>query len=117
MSIPGSERPLNFVLVHGAWHGGWCWKRVSPLLRELGHEVFTPTLTGLGERQHLMSACAQSQELSSQEASGVGDEFTPILGIRMRGFPGNPPETRDAISPQLGRLLQDVAAWCIRQCC
>src|SRR6478736_2788424 len=44
MSIPRSERPLNFVLVHGAWHGGWCWKRVSPLLRELGHEVFTPTL-------------------------------------------------------------------------
>src|SRR5678809_1593828 len=45
----------TFVLVHGAWHGGWCWKRVSPLLRALGHEVFTPTLTGLGERQHLMS--------------------------------------------------------------
>jgi pimeloyl-ACP methyl ester carboxylesterase len=56
MSIPASEHSLNFVLVHGAWHGGWCWKRVSPLLRALGHEVFTPTLTGLGERQHLMSA-------------------------------------------------------------
>ena len=55
MSIPASEHSLNFVLVHGAWHGGWCWKRVSPLLRVLGHEVFTPTLTGLGERQHLMS--------------------------------------------------------------
>src|SRR6185312_289139 len=55
MSIPASEHSLNFVLVHGAWHGGWCWKRVSPLLRALGHEVFTPTLTGLGERQHLMS--------------------------------------------------------------
>lgn len=48
--------PRSFVLVHGAWHGGWCWKRVSGLLRALGHEVFTPTLTGLGERQHLMSA-------------------------------------------------------------
>ena len=45
----------NYVLVHGAWHGGWCWKRVSPLLRAAGHEVFTPTLTGLGERAHLIS--------------------------------------------------------------
>ncbi len=45
----------DYVLVHGAWHGGWCWGRVTPLLRAAGHEVFTPTLTGLGERRHLMS--------------------------------------------------------------
>jgi pimeloyl-ACP methyl ester carboxylesterase len=43
----------TFVLVHGAWHGGWCWRKVTPLLRAAGHEVFTPTLTGLGERAHL----------------------------------------------------------------
>lgn len=42
-----------FVLVHGMWHGGWCWKKVMPILRAAGHEVFTPTLTGLGERAHL----------------------------------------------------------------
>ncbi len=42
-----------FVLVHGAWHGGWCWRFVAPLLRRAGHEVFTPSLTGLGERAHL----------------------------------------------------------------
>jgi pimeloyl-ACP methyl ester carboxylesterase len=41
-----------FVLVHGAWHGGWCWARVARLLRNAGHEVFTPTLTGLAERAH-----------------------------------------------------------------
>lgn len=46
----------RFVLVHGAWHGGWCWRRVAKLLRAAGHEVFTPTLTGLGERSHLLSA-------------------------------------------------------------
>jgi pimeloyl-ACP methyl ester carboxylesterase len=45
----------TFVLVHGAWHGGWCWSRVSKILRAEGHEVFTPTLTGLGERSHLLS--------------------------------------------------------------
>ena len=43
----------TFVLVHGAWHGGWCWKKVAPLLRRAGSEVYTPTLTGMGERSHL----------------------------------------------------------------
>lgn len=46
----------TFVLVHGAWHGGWCWCRVAERLRRDGHAVFTPTLTGLGERSHLLSA-------------------------------------------------------------
>lgn len=46
----------TYVLVHGAWHGGWCWRRVTPLLQAAGHAVFTPTLTGLGERVHLASA-------------------------------------------------------------
>jgi pimeloyl-ACP methyl ester carboxylesterase len=48
--------PKTFVLVHGAWHGGWCWRRVSDLLERQGHKVFAPTLTGLGERSHLMRA-------------------------------------------------------------
>jgi len=47
--------PQTFVLVHGAWHGGWCWRRVANLLQKRGHKVFTPTLTGVGERSHLMS--------------------------------------------------------------
>jgi pimeloyl-ACP methyl ester carboxylesterase len=45
----------SFVLVHGAWHGSWCWKRVRKGLQAQGHEVFTPTLTGVGERSHLLS--------------------------------------------------------------
>jgi pimeloyl-ACP methyl ester carboxylesterase len=45
----------TFVLVHGAWHGGWCWRRVTDLLERKGHKAFAPTLTGLGERSHLMS--------------------------------------------------------------
>ncbi len=46
----------TYVIVHGAWGGGWAWRRsVGALLREAGHEVFTPTLTGLGERAHLAS--------------------------------------------------------------
>ncbi|MGN6573236.1 MAG: alpha/beta fold hydrolase, partial [Pseudolabrys sp.] len=46
----------TFVLVHGAWSGGWCYHKVAALLRARGHTVFTPTLTGQGERTHLLSA-------------------------------------------------------------
>jgi hypothetical protein len=42
-----------FVLVHGAWHGGWCWKRLVPLLQTAARPVHVVTLTGLGERAHL----------------------------------------------------------------
>jgi len=51
----GPSRAKTFVLVHGASQGGWCWRRASDRLERLGHKVFTPTLTGLGERSHLMS--------------------------------------------------------------
>jgi pimeloyl-ACP methyl ester carboxylesterase len=46
----------TYMLVHGAWHGGWCWRRVADRLLSAGHRVFTPTQTGLGERKHLLSA-------------------------------------------------------------
>lgn len=46
---------MKFVLVHGAWSGSWGWKRVAERLRALGHEVYTPSLTGQGERTHLYS--------------------------------------------------------------
>jgi pimeloyl-ACP methyl ester carboxylesterase len=47
--------PKTFVLIHGAWVAGWYWRRVSDLLEKKGHKVFSPTLTGLGERSHLLS--------------------------------------------------------------
>ncbi|HEX4775575.1 MAG TPA: alpha/beta hydrolase [Acidimicrobiia bacterium] len=45
----------TYVLVHGGGHGGWCYGKVAPLLRAEGHDVYAPTLTGLGERSHLLS--------------------------------------------------------------
>lgn len=45
----------TYVLVHGAWGGAHGWRLVRPLLREAGHDVFTPSLTGIGERSHLTS--------------------------------------------------------------
>ncbi|HYD93874.1 MAG TPA: alpha/beta fold hydrolase [Noviherbaspirillum sp.] len=46
----------DFVLVHGAWHGAWCWKRILPGLWKAGHRAFAVTLTGTGERAHQLSA-------------------------------------------------------------
>jgi pimeloyl-ACP methyl ester carboxylesterase len=46
---------LKFVLVHGAWGGSWMWARLAQLLRTQGHDVFTPSMTGIGERAHLAS--------------------------------------------------------------
>ena len=51
---PTSVEPKTFVLVHGAWHGAWCWRRVADLLTAKGHLVYTPTLTGVGERSHML---------------------------------------------------------------
>jgi hypothetical protein len=45
----------TYVLVHGGWAGGWIWQPLTSVLRREGHTVFTPTLTGLGERRHLLT--------------------------------------------------------------
>jgi pimeloyl-ACP methyl ester carboxylesterase len=49
-----NNRP-HFILVHGAWHGGWIWKEVKESLQKQGYNVTCPTQTGLGERKHLLS--------------------------------------------------------------
>lgn len=51
----GVRNMTTFVLIHGAWHGAWCWQRVAQLLQSEGHTVHAPTLTGVGERSHLAS--------------------------------------------------------------
>jgi pimeloyl-ACP methyl ester carboxylesterase len=51
----------TFVLVHGAWHGGWCWDRVRRALQAEGHRVFTPTLTGVADRKHLLAETVDLQ--------------------------------------------------------
>ena len=57
-----------FVLVHGGWHGGWCWRRVAPLLS--GHDVFCPTLTGLGDRAHL-----------ARPDTGLADHVADVVAV------------------------------------
>jgi pimeloyl-ACP methyl ester carboxylesterase len=54
------ETPMNskktFLVCHGAWGGGWSWKKMHPLMQAAGHRLVTPTYTGLGERVHLMNS-------------------------------------------------------------
>lgn len=53
--MPTQPGGKTFLLVHGAYHGGWCWQFVAEHLRERGHRVYTPTLSGLGERARLLA--------------------------------------------------------------
>ncbi|BAQ46666.1 alpha/beta hydrolase [Methylobacterium aquaticum] len=71
---------LTFVLVHGAWHGGWCWVRVADRLRAQGHRVLSPTCTGLGERAHLMSR-AITLDTFVQDIAGTiaAEELTDVV--------------------------------------
>ncbi len=80
----------DFVLVHGAWHGGWCWREVAARLRATGHRVHAPTMTGLGERAHLLRAdtglstciadiCAVIEAEELQDLVLVGHSFAGVV--------------------------------------
>jgi pimeloyl-ACP methyl ester carboxylesterase len=96
----------TYVLVHGAWHGGWCWKHVTPLLRAAGHEVFVPTLTGLGERAHLATPAVN---LSTHVADVVNlitfEELSNVILVG-HSYAGHVvPLVADRIKSQLRHLV------------
>lgn len=112
----------TYVLVHGAWHGSWCWKRVRKALQEQGHEVFTPTLTGVGERSHLLS---QQVNLETHILDVVNlirwEELSNVVlcghsygGVVVRGAADRIPERigalvyLDAFVPENGQSLHDT---------
>ena len=111
----------TYLLVHGAWHGGWCWKRVSDILRNAGHTVFTPTLTGLGERAHLASpdidldchindvlGVIDMEEIDDAVLCGHsygGQVITPVLDKRVDRF--RAAVWLDAFVPEDGKSLMD----------
>ena len=89
-----AETPRKtFVLVHGAWHGGWCWRRVADLLEAQGHKVFTPTLTGLGDRSHLLEQghrCSTPTSPTSSTCSSGKTSGTPASCVHSYGgWPGS----------------------------
>jgi pimeloyl-ACP methyl ester carboxylesterase len=65
-----ASKRATIVIVHGAWVGGWRWRTVADMLRDRGHRVFTPTLTGLGERAHLTSP-AVNLSLHARDVANV----------------------------------------------
>jgi pimeloyl-ACP methyl ester carboxylesterase len=113
----------NFVLVHGAWHGGWAWQKITEPLRALGHRVYTPTLTGLGERAHLFSAdvamdthiqdvvgLLEKEELEDVLLVGHSYGGTVITGVagqvakRLKGL-----VYLDAFVPESGQSMETMA--------
>lgn len=64
-----SQVMATFVLVHGAWHGGWCWRAVTSELAAAGHEVHTPTLSGLAERRGAAASATLEQHV--EEVAGL----------------------------------------------
>jgi len=114
----------RFVLVHGAWHGGWCWAKVARLLRDAGHEVYTPTLTGLGERAHLarpevdlelhiqdLVAMLEAEELRQVTLVGHSYAGFVITGAAARAAAGRIAQLvyLDAFVPEPGKSLLDYA--------
>jgi pimeloyl-ACP methyl ester carboxylesterase len=80
---------FTFVLVHGAWHGGWCWRRVSRILRAAGQTVFTPTLTGSGERVHLIRADLTFEDFATDIVNVIlAEELSDIILVG-HSFGGN----------------------------
>jgi pimeloyl-ACP methyl ester carboxylesterase len=73
----------TFLICHGAWSAGWAWKKVRPLLRAAGHEVLTPTYTGLGERAH-QAGPDVGLETHIQDVLGV-IEFEGLADITLMG--------------------------------
>ena len=95
----------NFVLVHGAWHGGWCWQRVTALLQKNGHRVHAATLTGLGERAHLLSPSINldthiNDVLNIIEAEELGDVVLAVHSYA--GMIGT------AVADRLGQRLKHL---------
>ena len=114
----------TFVLVHGAWCGGWIWRRVSDRLVAQGHRVFSPTLTGLADRSHLAS---RDVDLSTHIHDVVNlirwEELSEIVlvghsyaGMVISGVAGVAPEGSidalvylDAFLPEDGKSFADYA--------
>jgi pimeloyl-ACP methyl ester carboxylesterase len=112
----------TFVLVHGAWHGGWCYRDTAAALRAAGHTVFTPTHTGVGERAHQQAenitlethirdvcGCIEAEELSDVVLCGHSYGGMVITGVADR----LPERVKalvylDAFVPQHGQSLNGL---------
>ncbi len=78
----------NFLLVHGAWHGAWCWRRVVAPLAARGHRVHAPTLTGVGERAHLRSPLVTLETHIADVANALEAEELDDVVLAVHSYAG-----------------------------
>ena len=111
----------RYVLVHGAWHGGWCWERLREQLP--GARVYTPTLTGLGERADLLSPAVSLrnhiddvvQVLEGEDLRDVVLVGHSYAGMVVTGVAARVPDRLarlvylDAVVPKDGQSLFDCS--------
>jgi pimeloyl-ACP methyl ester carboxylesterase len=83
------QSKYTFVLVHGAWHGGWCWRRVIAILRAAGHVVFAPTFTGFGERVHLIRPDLTIEDFATDIVNVIRAEELSDIILVGHSFGGN----------------------------
>ena len=118
----------TFVLVHGGWHGGWCWQKVIPFLEEASHEVYAPSLTGLAERAselspdvgldtHIQDIVGELQEKNLHGVILVGHSYGAMV---ITGVVDQVPERiahlvyLDTFVPRDGESMADIAPMVIR---
>jgi pimeloyl-ACP methyl ester carboxylesterase len=113
------DRQRSYVLVHGAWHGGWCWRRVADRLVSAGHRVFAPSLTGLGDRRHLLSR-ETSLDTHIRDIIGIieAEELREVIlvghsygGIVITGVAAQIPERLKQLVYLDAVLVEDGDAW------
>jgi pimeloyl-ACP methyl ester carboxylesterase len=105
--------------VHGAWHGGWCWRRVADRLQKAGHRVFAPTLTGVGERRHLLTAEVDLEThirdilgvLESEELENVVLVGHSYAGLVISGVAARAKERIRQLVYQDALLAEDGQSW------
>jgi pimeloyl-ACP methyl ester carboxylesterase len=95
----------NFVLVHGAWHGGWCWQRVTLALQAQGHRVHALTLTGLGERAHLLSPAITLDTHIDDVISAIEVEELHDVILAVHSYAGM---IGTAVADRLGKHLKHL---------
>lgn len=112
----------TIVIIHGGWGGGWEWTPVARMLRQRGHDVFTPTLTGLGEREHLGSDIGLSDHIKDVLAVLTFEDLREVIlcghsysGMVVTGAADRVPRLIrglvyfDAFVPDDGQALRDIA--------
>ena len=95
----------NFVLVHGAWHGGWCWQRVTSALQQQGHRVHAVTLTGLGERAHLLAPSITLDTHIDDVVSAIEVEELHDVILAVHSYAGM---IGTAVADRLGKRLKHL---------